>query len=268
MGCQLHNEIFSSKDEYRTTVESPKNIAIFPSIKFFIKLARIVIKGSNLGKLGLYNNDRWAESAFDIMHSLESVGVKMHFSGMQYIREHPEPTIFIGNHMGTIETMVPVAIIEPVKPVLYVVKKELVEYPVFKHLISAREPIVVGRQNPREDLIHVLTEGASRLKEGKSIILFPQKTRSAQFDTVGFNSLGVKLAKKNNVTVTPMAVLTDAWGNGKIIKEFGKIDPSKEVKIAFGKPFKVEGNGAEENEFVINFIKTKLTEWGRKDLIV
>ncbi len=268
MGCKLHNEIFSSNDEYRTRVEIPKNIPLFPSLKFFIKLARIVIHGSNLGKLGLYNNERWAESAFDIMHALEGVGVKMHFSGMQYIREYLEPTIFISNHMGTLETMVPVAIIEPVKPVLYVVKQELVEYPVFKHLISAREPIVVGRKNPREDLVHVLTEGADRLQSGKSIILFPQKTRSAQFDTDGFNTLGVKLAKKNNVTVTPMAVLTDAWGNGKIVKEFGKIDPTKEVKIAFGKPFKVEGNGAEENEHIINFIKSKLTEWGRKDLIL
>lgn len=268
MGRLIHNEILTLKDEYRSPVEIPKKIPLFPSLCYFSKFVPIVIKGSNLGKSGLYDNNRWAESAYDIMHALESVGVKMHFSGMQYVREYLEPTIFIGNHMGTIETMVPVAIIEPVKPVLYVVKKELVEYPVFKHLISAREPIVVGRQNPREDLMHVLTEGAVRLRDGKSIILFPQKTRSAKFDTDGFNTLGVKLAKKNNVTVTPMAVLTDAWGNGKFIKEFGKIDPKKEVKIAFGKPIKVEGNGAEENEYVINFIKTKLTEWGRKDLIV
>ena len=41
-----------------------------------------------------------------------------------------------------------------------------------------------------------------------------------------------------------------------------------EVHIAFGKPIEIKGNGAEENQQVIDFIKQKLTEWGRSDLIV
>ena len=47
------------------------------------------------------------------------------------------------------------------------------------------------------------------------------------FDPTLFNSLGNKLAKRNNVPVIPLALITDAWGNGKYIKEAGKIDPSK-----------------------------------------
>ena len=56
-----------------------------------------------------------------------------------------------------------------------------------------------------------MEEGSERLKKGKSVLIFPQKTRSEIFNPKEFNSLGVKLAKKNNVPVIPMAVLTDAW---------------------------------------------------------
>jgi 1-acyl-sn-glycerol-3-phosphate acyltransferase len=264
----LHNEILASKSEYHTDLGVINPPPLFPSFRFYKKLFRIVINSAKLGKKGLYDNNRWTESALDIMQALESTGVKMNFYGMDNITNNPNATIFLSNHMSTLETMVPVAIIEPVKPVLFVIKKELAEYPVFKHVILAREPIIVGRQNPKEDLMTVLTEGAIKLKEGKSIILFPQRTRSPIFDVRNFNTLGVKLAKRCNVTVTPMAVVTDAWSNGKIIKEVGKIDITKEVHIAFGKPIEIKGNGAEENQQVINFIKQKLTEWGRSELIV
>ncbi|MFH0734840.1 MAG: lysophospholipid acyltransferase family protein [bacterium] len=268
MKKKSHNEIIALQNEYHTSVKEYSNIPFFPSLSFYYYLIKIIIKGSKLGKAGLYDVERWSESGVDIFRALEDTGIKMHFTGMQHVRENLEPTIFISNHMSTLETMVPVAIIEPIKPVIYVIKKELSEYPVFKHLILATDPIIVGRENPREDLVKVLSDGAEKLKQGKSIILFPQKTRSPYFDVKNFNSLGIKLAKKNNVTVTPMAVLTDAWGNGKLIKEFGKIDVKKEVKITFGQPFKVTGNGVEENNKIIDFIKDNLTKWGRKDLIV
>ncbi len=189
-------EILALKDEYRTSVEAHKNIPFFPSLSFYYHLIKIVINGSNLGKAGLYDVVTWAKSGVDIFRALEDAGVRMHFTGMQHVRENPEPTIFISNHMSTLETMVPVAIIEPIKPCIYVIKKELSEYPVFKHLILACEPIIVGRENPREDLVKVLSDGADRLRSGKSIILFPQKTRSPYFDIKNFNTLGIKLAKK------------------------------------------------------------------------
>jgi len=82
-----------------------------------------------------------------------------------------------------------------------------------------------------------------------------------------FNSLGNKLAKRNNVAVIPIALITDAWGNGKLIKEVGKIDPGKTVHLAFGEPIFISGNGAEEHQQIIEFIAGKFREWGRKELV-
>ena len=128
----------------------------------------------------------------------------------------------------------------------------------------ARDPILVGRENPREDLKIVLEEGSRKIQIGKSIIIFPQKTRSLNFGQASFNSLGIKLAKRNNVSVIPIAILSDAWGNGKYIKEIGKIDPAKLVRICIGEPITISGNGAEDHQHVIDFITGKLKDWGQE----
>ena len=85
--------------------------------------------------------------------------------------------------------------------------------------MRSRNPIVVGRTDPRKDLEAVMNGGVELLKNGISIVIFPQSTRSVEFKPEEFNSLGVKLAKKAGVDVVPIALKTDFWGNGKLIKE-------------------------------------------------
>ena len=72
--------------------------------------------------------------------------------------------------------------------------------------MRSRNPIVVGRTDPRKDFETVMNGGAERLKNGISIIIFPQSTRSLDFKPEEFNSLGVKLAKKAGVQVVPVAI--------------------------------------------------------------
>jgi len=169
--------------------------------------------------------------------------------------------------MSTLETLLLPSFIQPVKSVVYVIKKELTDFPLFGPVAAARHPIIVGRSNPREDLRIVMEEGTKSIQDGRSVIIFPQKTRSAIFDRKSFNSLGMKLAKKNNVPVIPLALVTDAWENGKIIKELGKLNTSKIVHFEFGEPLNIKGNGAAEHEIVLDFIEGKIKEWGRRDLI-
>ena len=163
--------------------------------------------------------------------------------------------------MSTLETFVLPCIIQPYRDVTFIVKRELIEYPVFKHVMIHRDPIVVGRVNPRDDLKAVLEGGEERLGRNISIIVFPQTTRKVEFDTKQFNTIGVKLAKRAGVPVVPFALKTNAWGNGKRIKEFGKIDPTRPIHICFGEPLTVSGGGREEHEFIIQFVTSKLKEW-------
>jgi 1-acyl-sn-glycerol-3-phosphate acyltransferase len=55
---------------------------------------------------------------------------------------------------------------------------------------------------------------------------------------------------------------TDTWGIGRLFKDFGKIDPSKSVRIAFGEPIHVTGNGKQEHQEILTFIGDTLQRWG------
>ena len=164
--------------------------------------------------------------------------------------------------MSTLETFLLPGLICPRKPSSFVVKKELVESFYFGPIMKGTLPIVVGRHNPMDDLRVILSEGASKLKSGRSVIVFPQHTRSVQFKPNEFNSVGIKLAKKAEVMVIPMAVKTDFWGNGKVVKDFGKVNRAKDVYIEFGEPMTVDGNGKEPHQKIVDFIKSRLTKWG------
>jgi len=248
---------------YRTAPGDRSRFArFFPGFGFYTWFAYYVCKGSNSARLGHYGDADWSHNSLEVMHSLEAVGVQFEITGTEHFSRLQGPCVFIGNHMSTLEAFVLPTIIQPLKRVAFVVKKSLVEYPVFGHLMRSRDPIVVGRTNPREDLRAVLEGGVERLQSGISIVIFPQKTRSPLFDPAAFNSIGIKLAKRAKVPVIPLALKTDAWGNGVRLKDFGKINPARKVHFAFGELLRVNGSGAAEHQKVVEFIRENLQSWG------
>ncbi len=232
---------------------------------FYLQAFRIVWTNGRVARRGLYGDREWVQGSFDILRTLENVGVTIEITGMKNIRKSDGPAVFIGNHMSTLETFVLPCIIQPVKPVTFIVKVSLLTAPVFGPVMRSRDPIVVGRVNPKEDLKTVLEEGAKKIASGQSIIVFPQSTRSAVFKPEEFNTLGRKQALRSGVPAVPVALKTDAWGVGKIIKDFGPIDRGKKVHFAFGEPMRITGRGAEEHKKIIAFIQERLEEWGGKE---
>jgi 1-acyl-sn-glycerol-3-phosphate acyltransferase len=191
--------------------------------------------------------------------------VYFEITGIEHIEQLKGPCVFIANHMSVLETVILPVIIQPIKNVTFVVKQSLLNYPIFRHIMRSRDPISVNRTNPREDLKAVLEGGVERLKNGISIVVFPQTTRTHSFDPTQFNTIGIKLAKRAKVPVVPVALLTDAWGNGKYLKDFGKIDPSKTVYFAFEKPIWIQNRGGEEHEAILQFISEKSQKWRKRD---
>ncbi len=228
---------------------------------FTLKYAYIVFKTRRQALNKIYDRKLWADSSFYIFRIIEKTGGKFHITGMENITAGTGPVLFICNHMSTLETMILPCIIAPHREVTFVVKESLVRHPLFGDVMRSRDPIVVGRSDPRKDLEAVMNGGMERLSKGISIIIFPQSTRSLEFKPEDFNSIGVKLAKKAGVPVVPIAIKTDFWGNGKWIKELGPLDSSKRIYIKFGEPFSITGNGREENQRIISFIKASLEEW-------
>ena len=249
-----------------TYITGPSETSLFskrmPSFDFYRRMAAIVFRASSLAKRGRYGDSEWAQSSLAIMKALEHIGVVFEVTGADHFVNVEGPCAFIGNHMSALETFVLPCIIEPFKDVTFVVKQSLIDYPIFRHVMRSRDPIVVSRTNPREDLKAVLEGGTARLNAGRSVIIFPQTTRTPDFDPAEFNTIGIKLAKKAGVPVIPIALKTFAWGNGKHLKDFGRIDPSKRVYFTFGEPLTITGNGAAEHGKIIEFISNSLRAWG------
>jgi len=259
---KLDTGIPTVQSRYVTPSKKPAWFSrLCPSLTLAYKAGDVVIRAASKAKRGVYEDRDWCMSSFEIMDALESIGATFEIEGLEHLTSFDGPAVIIGNHMSTLETFVLPYLIRPQKPVTFVVKKALVEMPVFKHVMIARNPVVVGRSNPREDLMTVLNQGCERLAQGISLIVFPQTTRTTAFDPSKFNSIGVKIAKRAKVPVIPLALKTDAWGNGKLIKDFGKIDPHKTIRFKFGPAMNIQGNGSAQNQAIIDFISTHLDQW-------
>jgi len=259
----------TEKDSYITDSTRPRSVLsrmfLSAQYSFYPQLVWHVCIHSRRAAKRFYSGADWTEGSLAVMGSLENVGIKFEIDGMHNISSFDGPAVFIGNHMSALETFVLPCLVQPLKPVTFVVKESLIYTPVFKYIMRSRDPITVGRTNPREDLKAVLDQGPRKLQAGISIIIFPQSTRSVVFKPEEFNTLGVKLASRNGVPVVPFALKTDAWGIGKYLKDFGPVDRKKKVHFTFGEPMKVEGRGTREHEQIIRFIQEKLEEWGEEE---
>ncbi len=262
MDDQPHPELATIDDVYQSP---PRRIGwfsrTFPTISFFARLTPIVLGSAWKAKRGLYDGKAWSDSSIDVMRALESVGVQFDIRGMRHLHAVDGPCLIVGNHQGTLETMVLPGIVQPIREVTFVVKHQLVEYPIFKHVMRARNPVAVSQTDPRGDFKLMMSGGKERLDDGISLVVFPQGQRQLVWDPNQFNSIGVKLASRAKVPIVPVALKTDAWALGPIIADFGKIDPTKKVHFEFGPPIEVEGRGGDENQAMIDFVGEKLGQW-------
>ena len=221
-----------------------------------------VLRSRSLAVKGVYDNQAWAESSYRIFNLIEGCGGRFHISGLDNLYSCRGPVIFISNHMSTLETFVFPCIIAPLMDVTFVVKGSLVKQgALFGPIMRSRDPIVVGRKNPRDDFRTVMTEGEKLLAKGTSIIIFPQSTRAVEFIPEKFNTLGIKLAKAAGVKAIPVAIKTDFWANGKYLKNLGPVNRDKPIYMVFGQPFSINGSGKDEHQQCVDFIASYLRQW-------
>lgn len=251
-------------DKYQTT---GKKRIIFDRLflntrwYFVYTYVKVVLQARRLVGKGNFNMETFAKSSYKILQNIENCGGKVFIEGMDNIRKVEGPVVFISNHMSTLETFVFPCIIVPIKKVTFVIKGILTKIPAFGPIMKSLEPIAVSRENSRQDLINVIKQGKERIAQGTSVVLFPEGTRRIEFDPAKFNSLGIKLAKEAGVPVIPVAIKTDFWGNGKLIKDIGPVRRKEPICMTFGEPISISGNGKAEHKQVVEFITNKIEEF-------
>lgn len=251
---------------YRTEAgrKPPLRVRLCPwvSLAFHVRVIQLVRRASRKARAGRLDGRGWVASSLAVLRYLEEAGIVVTVEGLDHLDGLEGPAVYVGNHMSTLETFLLPSILRPRGRVTFVVKQSLLDYPIFGPVMRSRDPIAVGRANPREDLVTVLEEGKERLGRGVSVIVFPQTTRTPFFDPAKFNSIGAKLAARAGVPLVPLALRTDAWGTHRWLKDLGPIRPELPVHLRFGAPLPPEGKGDAAHRSTVAFISEALEEWG------
>lgn len=255
---------FFTENNYTTKSNSRKlidKLFLNTRIYFVLKYIQLIFISRKLALKGLYDRKAWAISSYEVVKLIEDCGGKFHIQGFDNFRNCNEPVVIVSNHMSAMESMIFPALIAPFMEVTFVIKESIAKHFLFGPVMRARDPIAVARANSREDLIYVMNKGKEFIAKGTSVVIFPQGGRRDVFKPEEFNSMGVKLAKSTGTKIIPMAIKTDFWGNGKLVKDLGPIRRDREIYITIGEPIEITGNGKEQNEQIIEFIGNKLNEW-------
>ncbi len=255
---------FFQENNYTTKNNSRKlidKLFLNTRIYFVLKYIQQIFISRRIALRGKYDRKAWAVTSHNVVKLIEDCGGKFHIQGFDNFRNCNEPVVIVSNHMSAMESMIFPALIAPFMETTFVVKESIAKHFLFGPVMRARDPIAVARTNSREDLIYVMKKGKEFLEKGTSVVVFPQSRRREVFKPEEFNTLGVKLAKSTGVKVIPMAIKTDFWGNGNLVKDLGPIRRDREIFITIGKPLEISGNGKEQNDQIVKFIGEKLKEW-------
>jgi 1-acyl-sn-glycerol-3-phosphate acyltransferase len=252
------------KDNYQTIPGKEKLLhrLLFRSRIYYVtRFLLVVFHFWPKARANRLSREDWYNSSLAMFNFIEDCGGIFNIRGLENLNPAETPVVIIGNHMSTLETVILPFLVLPFKYAIFVIKEQIFKIPFFGPYTKSTGCIGVSRKSPSEDFKQVIKEGSTKLQNGQSVIVFPQSTRDTIFNPENFNSLGIKLAKRNKVPVIPLAVKTDFWTNGKIFKDFGPLNLSKKIHFEFGEPFEIKGSGKEEHQRVVEFIKGRLKKW-------
>lgn len=229
---------------------------------YYLQLVAIVREAAGIARRGVYDNRMFGLSSLRFLRLLEACGGKVRIEGVNEVSPSACPVVFASNHMSLLETILLPCILLSHGSLSNVVKESLLSYPFLGTVLRTHEPICVTRRNPREDLKQVLVQGTRVLQGGRSVLVFPQATRTPYVSPRQFNSLAVKLAARAGVPVVPLALKTDWHGIGRVLKDIGPLHRDRVVHVKMGAPRNAADDPRSAQNDVIHFIVGNVRAWG------
>lgn len=150
---------------------------------------------------------------------LKICGIKIEVRGKENIRK--ENVIYAAKHQSAIETYCLTSILDKS---VFVLKKELTYIPIFGWAQKFYGMIAVDRAAGGATLKKLLKEAKERISQGRSIIIFPEGTRTKPGMTTEYKPGLVFLYQNMNVPVVPVALNTGLfWAKNSFMRYPGTI---------------------------------------------
>ncbi len=172
---------------------------------------------------------------------------KVEVIGRENVRRS-KPQIFMANHQSDFDILIVLGHIPG--QFRWIAKKELFSIPIFGAAMKTAGYIEIDRDN-HEKAMQSLDEAAIRIREGKSVMSFPEGTRSRDGEIKSFKQGIFHLAIKSGVPIVPVSII----GSGQIMpKRSLKITPGR-VKMVIGKPVEVKSYTVETRRELIDKVR-------------
>jgi 1-acyl-sn-glycerol-3-phosphate acyltransferase len=169
-----------------------------------------------------------------------------------------KPQIFMANHQSDFDILIALAHI-PIQ-FRWIAKKELFAIPIFGAAMRSAGYIEIDRSN-REKAIHSIEEAALSIWRGKSIMTFPEGTRSRDGEIKAFKHGAFYLAIKSGVSIVPVSII----GSGRIMPKRSLRIKSGQIKMVIGKPIEVMNIDIEKRQELIEIVRNEIiknyNEW-------
>jgi 1-acyl-sn-glycerol-3-phosphate acyltransferase len=145
-------------------------------------------------------------------------GVNVTLAGTEHLPDGP--VIFMSNHQSNFDIFSLLAAMP--RQIHWIAKKELFEIPVFGPSMRRGGYIPLDRSDGRKAL-QSMDEAATTIRQGRSVVLFPEGTRTPDGNLLPFKRGGFILARKADVPVIPVTI------NGS-----GRINPASQIRLSCG----------------------------------
>ena len=139
------------------------------------------------------------------------------------------PCVYVSNHQSYADILVLLNVIK--HQTGFIAKEELASIPVFSKWILRIGSLFILRGDARESL-KTISEGVDMIKDGYSLVIFPEGTRSRGGQMGEFKPGSLKLATKAKTVVVPLTIN----GSYKMYEEPGQITKHVTIEITVHKP--------------------------------
>lgn len=160
-------------------------------------------------------------------------GIKYSVHGLEYL-DPEKHYVFAANHESIFD--IPLAFAGLPYSMVAIAKQELKKIPIFGWAMSAGGFIFVNRSRHKKALESIAAAAESLQKTPRSILLFPEGTRSKDGQVHVFKKGGFALARKAGMAIVPVA----CCGTREILSKNGFSFNNQEVKLRIGKPLEAD----------------------------
>jgi 1-acyl-sn-glycerol-3-phosphate acyltransferase len=177
--------------------------------------------------------------------------VRVRMEGMEHL-DGKGPYIFMSNHQGSYDIFSLLSHLP--YQFKWLAKKELFSIPFFGWTMAAAGYISIDREGSRET-VKAMNEAAQKIRDGMSVVIFPEGSRSPDGSIQPFKKGGFTLAIKSGIPIVPIAIT----GSREIMPKDKLTTVSGEIRMRIGHPIETQNYSLKDRKSLMERVNKTIS---------